>query len=180
MAFSEGRRMLEGDRAFSHQSTSNWQFNLIPRFHLPHFTSNGIDNNPRYPDHFTVCLWMFMGRCVSMCAHVFVHPYRPFPGLLLFKGEPSLLSLSCRPCFRLCSPEKAKGIGFLFSFYLTLKHSWACEAVVGEMAGKRRRHTAVHTSTNIMIAFVSFRVSKSRVSFWKCIHSLRRRFSADK
>lgn len=58
--------VCEGGRSFSHPSPSDWQFNLIHRFHLLCFTSNNPDNTQMFlPFHIHVCVCAF-AKCVTL------------------------------------------------------------------------------------------------------------------
>lgn len=69
-SLSKGSYVSEGDRSFNHQSPSDWQFNLIHRFHLPCFTSNDPDNTHRCPRTFP-----YVPCCVYVQSHVRVRAF---------------------------------------------------------------------------------------------------------
>lgn len=69
---SKGSCVSEGDRSFSHLSPSDWQFNLIHKFHLQCFTSNNSDNIHSCPCAF-MCL--FQEKCVTVCVCVRVEVF---------------------------------------------------------------------------------------------------------
>lgn len=95
---SKGSRVFEGGRSFSHQSPSDWQFNLIHRFHLLCFTSSNTDNTHRCPLHIYVRVFVHVcvceGTCVCVCFHFLVSLKLPLRGFVLLGANPLVNLLS--------------------------------------------------------------------------------------
>lgn len=158
---SKGSDVSEGGRSFSHQSPSDWQFNLIHRFHLLHFTSNNTDNidthtHTQMPLHIYLCI--FVCTCVLLCCYMctLLSLLSCLSGLL-FSCGPILSSISCRPCLALCAPENERGMTLVHSpWYSAVKHNstavWSQHRWDG--SGNQSRHGTFRTWANKMIAFV--------------------------
>lgn len=125
---SKGSCVSEGDRSFSHLSPSDWQFNLIHKFHLQCFTSNNSDNIQSCPCAF-MCLFQETCVTVRVCVRACggFHPLVPLKLPLTAFVPPwanPLVNLLSSMFRTVCSGEWERGIGLPHSHWFSaLKHN---------------------------------------------------------
>lgn len=113
--------VCEGGRSFSHPSPSDWQFNLIHRFHLLCFTSNDPDNTQMFlPFHMHVCVGAF-AKCVCVCVSPSLVSLKPHLwAFVLFWANPFVNLLSAM--FQTGRSRELKGMSLSHSlWYSALK-----------------------------------------------------------
>lgn len=140
----------EGGRSFSHQSSSDWQFNLIHRFNLLCITSNNTDNAHKCP-----CTYTFVSLCVyvsgtCVCLHPLVSLKLPLRAFVLLHANPPVSLLSAMS--RTVSSKELKGFCSLH-WYSALKDNFSVKLVLCEITGNQSRHGSIHCWANKVIGF---------------------------
>lgn len=138
--------VCDGGRSFSHPSPSDWQFNLIHRFHLLCFTSNNTDNTRRCS-----CAFTYMSVCACTCVCVCVRPLvslKPHLWAFVLLWANPLVNLLSAMSRTVCSRElKGNEFGSLPLIFSLKTHFYnSLELVLSEMASSQNRFTGVSLS----------------------------------